>query len=48
MNIVSAGVTWYLLPVFKLLFNYGYADMANREADNGVHIFLTRIAVELL
>jgi phosphate-selective porin OprO/OprP len=47
VNIVSAGVTWYLLPVFKLLFNYGYADIANREADDGVHIFQTRIALEL-
>jgi phosphate-selective porin OprO/OprP len=46
VNIVSAGVTWYLFPVFKLLFNYGYADIDNREGDDGVHIFQTRIGVE--
>jgi phosphate-selective porin OprO/OprP len=47
VNIVSAGVTWYLFPVFKLLFNYGYADISNREADDGVHVFQTRLAAEL-
>ena len=47
MNIFTAGVTWYLFPIFKLKFNYGNADIDNWEADDRVHIFQTRFEVDL-
>jgi phosphate-selective porin OprO/OprP len=47
MNIVTAGVTWHLFPIFKLKFNYGNADIDNWVADDRVHIFQTRFEVDL-
>jgi phosphate-selective porin OprO/OprP len=47
MNIFTAGATWYLFPIFKLKFNYGNADIDNREGSDRVHIFQTRVEVDL-
>jgi len=47
MNIFTAGATWYLFPIFKLKFNYQNADIANQEGDDRVHIFQTRLEVDL-
>lgn len=45
-NIVSAGLTRHLSLVFRLMFNYGYVDIDNRETDVSLRIFQTRLEVE--
>lgn len=47
MNILTAGATWYLFPIFKLKFNYQNAKIDNQEGDDRVHIFQTRFEVDL-
>jgi phosphate-selective porin OprO/OprP len=47
MNIVTAGVTWYLFPIFKLRVNYGNAYIDNQEAAGHVNIFQARVEVDL-
>jgi phosphate-selective porin OprO/OprP len=47
MNIFTAGVTWYLFPIFNLKLNYGNADIVNQEGSDRVHIFQTRFEVGL-
>ena len=47
MNIITAGVTWYLSPIFKLKFNYGNAYIDNREAAGRVNIFQGRFEIDL-
>ncbi len=47
MNIVMAGLTWYMFPIFKLKFNYGNADIDNRESDGRMNIFEGRFEIDL-
>ncbi len=47
MNIAGAGVTWFLTRVLRAKFNYEYADIDDTDQDGSVHIFQTRIEIDL-
>ena len=47
MNIASAGVTWFLTRVLRAKFNYEYADVDDTDLDGSVHIFQTRLEIDL-
>ncbi len=47
MNIGTVGLTWYPAPIFKMRFSYEIADIDSVQNDGLVHIFQTRIEVNL-
>ena len=47
MNIVAAGLTWYLIPTLRAKFNYEYADVDDTAQAGSVHIFQTRFEIVL-
>jgi phosphate-selective porin OprO and OprP len=46
LNDVTGGVTWYLNPNWKIMFNYVFAHLNRGAADGDAHIFETRFHVD--
>jgi phosphate-selective porin OprO/OprP len=47
MNIATAGLTWYLMAILRVKFNYQYADVHDTDQDGRVHIFQARFEIDL-
>ena len=47
LNDITGGVTWYLNPNWKIMFNYVYAQLDRGVADgDNAHIFESRVHVD--